>query len=191
MANNKKKKTNKKTTTKKVVKKQSVKSAKPSVQKEENPSKIFKDFTLLVIALIGVFAVIYGLTVGAHKLGWFDTRYTKGEVEEAEINYDKINAGTMFNREEENYYVLIGDFSENQMYISEIVSEYKEKEGSKKVYLVDISEGMNSYLKGDESLLTSSYPSMIKVTDLTLIEVRNNNNVLNVEGLDNIISILK
>ncbi len=190
-----KKKTNKKITNKsaKVAPKKTTKKVetKKEIVKEENTSKVFKDFTLLVIILLGVFLVIYGLTLGAHKLGWFDNRYTKPELEEAKIDYENINAGTMFKREEKEYFVLIGDFSENSLYINQIVSNYKAKEKALKVYKVDLSNGMNSYLKGEKSITNYSYPQELQINDYTLIKVVNNNNAASYVGVDKISEVLK
>lgn len=202
MANKKatKKKTTNKNTKKRVVKKTSVtprkkvsakKQEKPEVTKEEVTSKVVKDFVVLVIVIMGVFGLVYLLTVGAGKIGWFDQRYTAPSIEEANISYDIIEAGTMFNRSEENYYVVIGDFSTNNMYIDSLIGAYKEKEGAKKVYKVDLSNGINAFLKGEEAKTTSSNVNKLSINDFTLIEVKNGVNAYSVVGTDEIANILK
>ena len=193
---NKKKKTNnkkvaKKTTKKQPVRKQTIKKQEPKQKVVEEPSKVFKDFIILVVVLLGVFAVVYGLTVGARKLGWFDTRYSKPDTEEAKIDYTNISAGTMFNREEEHYYVLIGDFTNLGMYLSQVVSNYKQKEDALKIYKVNTAEGMNSYLIGEESAVTSSYPDRLSINDYTLLEVQGGANISAYVGEEKIAEKLK
>ena len=198
MANKKKKTNNKKVTKKNTarkpakkqpVRKQTIKKPETKQKTVEEPSKVFKDFIVLVVVLLGTFVVVYGLTLGASKLGWFDTRYTKPDVEEAKIDYTYISAGTIFSREEDHYFVLIGDFTNLGMYLNEVVNNYKEKEGALKVYKVNTSEGMNSYLIGEQSDVISSYPDRLSINDYTLIEVQNGINKSAYVGEENIVQI--
>ena len=90
-----------------------------------------KGLIIIVCVLVVIAVVAYLLTVGAQKLGWFDEGYYKPEVPEAVISYDNINAGTIFNRKDKEYYVLIADFSDKEsVYVNSLGSLYKEKEDS-------------------------------------------------------------
>ena len=76
-------------------KKAAVKKVETKVDPKEVTRKFIKDFIVLVIVLISVFGMVYLLTVGARKLGWFDERYTAPSVDEASISYEYIEASSV------------------------------------------------------------------------------------------------
>ena len=79
-----------------------------------------KKLSIIVGVIVVAFGIVYGLTVGATKLGLFEPHYTKPEAADAVISYEKINAGTILNRSDSEYYVVIADFSDNKNVYIEI-----------------------------------------------------------------------
>lgn len=170
----------KKETTKKEVKKEEVK-------KDET----IKDFIIIVLVLTIAFLVIWALTLGAKRLGWFNQHYSKPEVEDAIISYDNIELGTIFNRSESEYYVALFDGEKDEMYLNTLITNYKEKENALKVYIVDLSEGLNSSALSEENNTNTSKVNELKINDTTLIHVRNGQNIEAIVGIDNIANALK
>lgn len=194
MANNKKKKNNvKKSANKAPIKKTVVKNEKKEVKKEEvvDNSKLIKELIIIVIVIASVFGVIYLLTLGATKLGWFDQHYTKPSVEDAVISYENIEVGTMFNRSEEDYYVVLADGESDIMYLNTLITNYKKKEDALTLYFVDLSDGLNKSVVSEQSITTSSKVTELKINDMTLIHVKNGKNIESFVGVDNIANILK
>ena len=52
-----------------------------------------KKLSIIVGVIVVAFGLVYGLTVGATKLGLFEPHYTKPEAADAVISYEKINSG--------------------------------------------------------------------------------------------------
>ncbi len=145
-----------------------------------------KGLIIIVCVLVVIAVVAYLLTVGAQKLGWFDEGYYKPEVPEAVISYDNINAGTIFNRKDKEYYVLIADFSDKEsVYVNSLGSLYKEKEDSLPLYFVDTGDNINSSIVGSESKNAQDIKGL-KVNGHTLIKISNGKNVKFVTGDENI-----
>lgn len=168
------------------------KNDKKNVKKNNTNSFDIKGFVITIVALICILGVIYGLTLGAQNLGWFDLDYFKPEVSKGVISYNNILAGTIFDRNEEEYYVLIADFSEeDSIYLSSLYSMYQEKEDKISLYIVDLNDGMNKTIIGSESNPDAQEVDELNISDFTLIKIIDGENVLYVEGVENIESELE
>lgn len=98
------------------------------MKEKTNDLSELKGLGKIILILAGAFIIMYALTLGATKLGWFDTGYTKPNVEDAVISYEKIMAGSVFDKKDDSYYVAIANFDKtNNMYYQSIVSSYKSK----------------------------------------------------------------
>ena len=189
MANNKKKTKGRKNN---VVNK-NVNKVEVAKTKEENEESFsIKEFVIVVVSVTLIFGLIYLLTVGAGKLGWFDEHYTKPAIEEAEISYDDILVGTILNRSEYEYYVALGDMENgNTTYLAGLVSAYKNKENALKIYIVNLSDGLNKSVVSDESNTMVSNVNDLKINDQTLLHIKNKKVVESFVGIDNIENVLK
>lgn len=146
-----------------------------------------KGAVILVLVLIGVVLVMYGLTVGAQKLGWFDVRYVKPELQTATISYENILAGTIFNRQSGEYYVMIADFSsDDNIYLSSLGSLYKNKEDKLNLYSVDLGNEMNKSIIGETSNPSAQSVESLSINEPTLILVKDGRNSKYIPGFDNI-----
>lgn len=145
--------------------------------------------SIIIIFVIGLVVIIaYGLTLLARHVGLFDIRYIKPEVSSATINYENILAGTIFSREENEYYVMIGNFESNEsVYLGSLGQLYKNKSGDKlPIYAVDLSEGLNKMIISDSSNSSAQTVSDLKINGPTLIKVSGGRNVKYIEGDENI-----
>ena len=130
------------------------------------------------------FLVVIGVVVLCVLGLWLitDKVVNKEQEEEAEqevvgtINYDVASVGTMFNRSEETYYVVIYDITSDNAYdMSSLVTAYAAKEGSLHVYTVDLSNHMNKKYYDPEKVDTKvkTYSDDIRFGDMTLVKIKN------------------
>lgn len=160
------------------------------MKEKTNDLSELKGLGKIIIVLSIIFIVMYLLTIGATKLGWFETGYTKPSVSESVISYEKIIAGSILDKKDKEYYVAIADFS-NNMYYSSIISTYKDKEDKLPIYYVDLSDELNKSIISNEDNTKAKSVSELKVKDLTLIKVSNNKISKYITGISNIENELK
>jgi len=147
-----------------------------------------KEGIILIVVLLVLVVLMYFLTIGAQKLGWFNEGYIKPEVTSPVISYNNILVGSMFNRSETEYYVLVADInSDESIYLSSLVNLYNKKEGDKlHLYVVDLEDGLNKSVIDNTSNPSAQNVSSLKVNGPTLFRIRNGANVRCLEGVENI-----
>ncbi len=156
-----------------------------------NTAKQIKELVIIVLVVSGIFLLIYLLTIGANKLGWFDEHYSKPAIQDATISYETIEAGTILNRSENEYYVAIYNFKENSMYIEALISSFKSNEDNTKIYKVDLSDGLNRSIVSDTTVTNVDKVSDLKISDSTLLLVRNGKIIESYIGMQEIENVLK
>lgn len=169
------------------------KNIKTNDKKNEEEVMPLKELLIIIGVISIVFIVIYLLTLGANKLGWFDPRYNKKEVGNAIISYEKIMYGTALDREENDYYVIFTDSKNEHYYMDSIIIEYRETDASKErpLYVVDLSEGLNRNIVSDTTNLNVTNAKDLKVSDDAMIRVVNHSVKETYSGSDNIKNGLK
>ena len=159
------------------------------VSEEENS---IKSFIIIIIVVLIVFGIVYLLTVGAKNLGLFDEGYNKPVIKPAEISYSYITSGTVFTRNESSYYVLIVDTEDNDsIYLSSLISSYEENEEHLAMYIVDLNEGFNKNIKGEEDNPEAQSSDELKVSKYALIKIEDGENVQYLTTLEDIEEELK
>lgn len=162
------------------------------MKEKANDLSELKGLGKIILILAGAFIIMYLLTLGATKLGWFDTGYTKPNVEDAVISYEKIMAGSVFDKKDDSYYVAIANFKNtNNMYYQSIVSAYKSKKEHLPFYVVDLSDELNKSIISDTNNTKATKASELKVKDLTLIKITNGKIEKYITGIENIETELK
>lgn len=133
--------------------------------------KMVKIFIVVVVIL----AIIYFLTAwltGEIKFG--KDEQTKKEVA---IQYEEIIAGQIMNRNDENYYVMLFDFTdENAGTLISLKDNYTSVEEALPVYIVDLEKGFNDCLELGENETIIDNPTSInelKVNDTTILKIEN------------------
>ena len=126
-----------------------------------------ESFLKIVVALLLILAIFAGITI-------FATRDKKEKVE-TNIQYTKIIAGSILNRSEEDYYVLVEakDDSNISTYES-LIDTYTKKADSKRVYIVDLSDPFNSNYIGEENKINFEDINDTKFSETVLLHVINN-----------------
>ena len=150
-------------------------------------SKEVKRFIIILLSIIVLVLAVYGITrlVNKDKNNNDDRTVTAGS-----IDYDKVSVGTLFNRADSEYYVIVYDGeAPNAIYYSALMNKYMDKEKSNKVYFCDLSNELNKkYYVGEDkdSNSNATTSSELAFKDLTLIKIKNGKIVKYLETLDTI-----
>ena len=130
------------------------------------PSEVKKTIIIIVIALFLLVGMYFLTKVILNK----DVEEDK--IMENTIQYDELLAGESFNQDEDEYYVIYYDSSNEYSTISSLISSYQLNNSDTRLYSVDISNGMNKKYVTDEDIITDN-ASSLKVKDNTLLKFRN------------------
>ncbi len=146
-------------------------SKKVQYQTEEQ-REVIHFFIVLVVILIIVMCVYIFSKAFVFDESLFEVSYEAGAIKD-----ERAIVGTIFNRPEKEYYVIIYDESKgNAVYYSALTSKYSENEKALKVYHVDLDNELNAafYVGNDgKSNKNASSVSDIKLKDLTLLKIKN------------------
>ena len=128
----------------------------------------------LIIIFVIVVLVCVGLYFLTDTMIKRESNNNDNTTQKVEIDYDIATVGTMFNRIEEEYYVLMydfdGDYAEKGIAIYNL---YTQKEDSIKMYVVDLGRSFNSgYVVSDKTQVNTNDVSTLKVMNPTLIKVK-------------------
>lgn len=109
------------------------------------------------------------------------------------FDYKEILAGSSFDKNDNEYYVVYYDFSESDFSdLAYAVNEYENQHETNKIYLVNLKEGLNKkYITSKDSNKKPSSASELAINGPTLIHFKDKKINSYVEGKDDIISYLK
>lgn len=137
-----------------------------------------------VLAVLGVTYVIAGLMTGEIKLG----SPKEEEKAPAEIQYEEIIMGEIFNQPGDEYYVLAFDFTSN--YASSYITYkdvFESDTENPKIYLVDMEKGFNKGFLAQEGEEYEANPDnfdQLKVKNPSLLKISNHKVTERYEGKD-------
>ena len=136
-------------------KKQMLKEQKRIKQEQKEISTLFKDdkevYDVFKIAL-GVILFIGLAYVGINILNGNWRIFTKDNIKTEEIDNKMLMVGTMFNKEEGEYLVLVYDMKDDaQEFYSALTSNYY---GQPNLYYLDLSSGFNDKFISDKTVIS-------------------------------------
>lgn len=162
---------------------------KTNTNSEMEYSKIIK-ITIGVILVLTLTYFITALASGEIKFG-----KEKVEEKETSIQYEEIIVGQMLNRNKNEYYVLLFDFTDSfASYYLSLKDSYINNEDSLPFYIIDLEKHINSkyILKDGEELIEKpNNLSEFKVTSPTIIKVKDNKVVERISGRDSILKFFE
>ena len=145
-----------------------------------------------IIRFIIILAVVVALVVAVY----FFTKYVvKGKkidfsdsYKDGSINYSMVTVGTMLNKSDKNYYVLVYNSESNDAGLYEvIVGKYSEKEDALPIYICDLNNSLNKdYIAKDKTNPQADTISDLALGELTLIKVNKGKITKYLENLDDI-----
>ena len=135
------------------------------------------NFLKIIAGVLVVFIVFYGITsLVTNK---------KTAPVEANIQYDKILVGSILNRLESEYYVIVEASDDEEVSNYEVlISNYIKKENHLRFYKVDLSDPFNSNYIGAESVLDINNISEIRFNESTLLHIKDKKIVSYRQGND-------
>ncbi len=144
----------------------------------------------LIILLIIVILICIGLYFFTDSMIKRDNKVddTKSEVN---INYDTATVGTMFNRVEDEYYVILYSSEDDGSSLDSVVATYRSSDNYIATYFIDLDKKINNNVLGDELIKNPKNSSEVKVKGATLYKIKNGKVINCYSGVDNIIEILK
>lgn len=154
---------------------------------ETDEAREVKKFIIILFSIIILVLAVYGITkiINKDKKTFEETSVTKGE-----IDYDKVSVGTMLNKLDKEYYVIVYDGEASEaVYYSALVTSYMNKKNSLPVYFCDLGNSLNKkYYVGDskESNKNAQSVDEFAFKDLTLLKIKNNKIEKYIETLDTI-----
>lgn len=149
---------------KRKIKPQIIKSNKVLGETDE-----YKKLLILIGIIALVFITFYILTLVFTKDKNDDI--FKADLDASEIQYDEIIVGTMFNQNNDQYYVLLEE--KNDPYLDLFkgyITSYNSATKKSKIYTIDLSNGFNSKYISDKN---SFNKNNFKVKGTTLIKIKN------------------
>lgn len=154
-------------------------------------SSEIRKLLIIIGAVCVVMLAFYFITEFVLKNKKDDSKEPEIKIEPT-IQYEQILMGSLFNQNEDDYYVLVYDEDDKLIDIyNQYLQTYKNSEDPVKVYKVNLSEDFNKTYINEESYLYGSDITKIKVTGTTLIRISEKEIYKAFEGYDEIISRLK
>ena len=156
------------------------------LERELNSSTEEDQIRRMFRIILGVVAFLALVWIGYSLLNG-DLFKGKKEKEEVVIQNDIILAGTTFNRNENEYYVLFYDFDgDNSNSCATIFTIYKNtKTDGIKMFVVDLGDKMNSKIVVTErALVNTDNAESLKVMDATLLKIKDGKVVDTYAGIE-------
>lgn len=172
-------------------KKQNRKLYKTNTSSDMEYNKIIK----IAIGVVVVLALTYFVTAlisGEIKFG-----NNKEEVveEETAIQYEEIMVGQMLNRVDNEYYVLLFNFTDSfASYYLSLMDSYTSKEDSIPFHIIDLEKHVNKdYVLQDGEKLIEKPVRLVdfKATSPTIVKIKNRKIVERISGRDNVIDFFE
>jgi hypothetical protein len=155
------------------------------IKYESEETNEVKRFIFILLGIIIVVLIVYGIT----KLTTKEDNSVDLTVTEGEINYSIVSIGTMLNKSDSEYYVMIYDQDSTQaVYYSALISKYtSEVTDALNVYFCNLGNKLNSSYYVGEDGETNPKAKEVKdlaLGDLTLIKVKNGKITKYLEDID-------
>lgn len=147
-----------------------------------------------VRTLIIIFIIVLLVSVGIYFLTDIMIKkesLSSKNVQEVEINYDIATVGTMFNRIENEYYVLLYSNENDGSKLNKVLDSYRSSDDYIKTYYIDLDKRINSIALGDKLVKEPKNSNEVKVTGPTLYKIKDGKIINCISGIDNIITKLE
>lgn len=152
---------------------------------ESEEAKEVKRFIIILFGIIILVLGVYGVTKLLNK----DNDTKEKEVNAGVIDYDVVSVGTILNKPDKEYYVIVYDGSSSEaVYYSALVNIYMNKEDSLPVFFCNLNNALNKayYVGNEKSNKGAKKTSGFAFGDLTLLKIKNGEVVKYIESLDTI-----
>lgn len=161
------------------------KKNKKKVSMQVNVTDEAINYLKTIFIVFTCFLLIYGIVMLLDKKGVFDRGYEAPQLSEAEISYDYILAGTMFNRQDSEYYVVFDKFNtkDENVFLKYILNSASVETP---IYKVNMNVKVNKQYFSDTSNPKVQNVNDLKIKGVTLIKIKNGKNVLYLDAIEKI-----
>lgn len=150
------------------------KKSKKRIKEEKYYNEDASDVKRLIIIIVGLIiaiVLVYFLTRIFVSKDLF-TESKTANYQNGQVNYNTTLIGSMFNKPEKEYYVMILDNSKPEsVYYTGLMNNYTNKKEFK-VYLADLSKEFNKDYLGTKANLDATNLANFKVTGPTLLKIK-------------------
>ena len=159
--------------------------------KSDENKVIVKFIVTLIIVLVLCIGIFFLTKYVVNKDS--EKKDETSETSEATINYDSVIVGTMLNKKDKEYYVILYDKSKDDAYkYTQLVSKYSTKKDKLPLYIVDLSSAMNKpYYTNDKTNPISNNLSDLKFGDITVLKIKDGKITNAYETIDSINALWK
>ena len=152
--------------------------------------KAYKGNTKLIAGTVITSVLFLIIIIGLFFLTNFITN--KKDSSSLEFNYDTCLVGTMFNRPYDNYYVFLYSSKDlNASTYRGLITNYSDKDSSKKVYYVDLDDYFNKAYLAEESNKNAIGIDDLKIKDSALVYINDGKIVKYYETLEEYKNVLE
>ncbi len=176
------KKTTTKTKSARKAKREEKRMLEEATSSEMEPKKAIILLVVIIVIFFGVY-LTSAILKGEIKL-WDTPR----ESTPAEIQYQEIIAGEIFNQQDEKYYVMLMDYTNDvTTLLMQASDNYTNSTGSENIYYVDLDKGFNkAYHNEEKSNKKATKLSELQVKSPTLLHIEKGKITKYLEGKDEI-----
>lgn len=156
-----------------MTKKSKTKRIKTEKHQTEEQNEIIRFVRILVIIIILVLGVYLFTRIFVTK-DLFNKDKEPDTVTPGTINYNVTNIGSMFNKNEKEYYVMLYNSKDvNAVYYSGLITTYQRNEDAIKIYFADLNNELNKkYVSEENENVNTSDLTTFKVGDLALLKIK-------------------
>ncbi len=150
------------------------KKVKLEKYRSEEQIEIIRFIRILIVVIILIIGIYLFTRLFVTK-DLLNNSTNESEINEGSINYNVTNIGSLLNKPENEYYVMIYN-TENlrSVYYSGLLTNYERNEDALKVYFADLNKELNKKFYDSENASKEFINiSDFKVGDLTLIKIKN------------------
>lgn len=142
----------------------------PKTTMIKNDSEITK-LIKIVLIVTAIMVVFYGITLLVTKNKSADSLDEKKASEKAVIQYDDIMIGTMLNKDQDRYYVLIKEDGDNRVVEYETLMKFvASKTDAPKIYTANLTDSFNKKYLAKEANESNDMEEF-RVSGTTLVEI--------------------
>lgn len=164
---------------------------KTNTSTEMEYSKIIK-ITIGVVLVLALTYFVTALASGEIKLG---KTKVEEEKKETSIQYEEIMVGQMLNRSDDEYYVLLFNFTDTfASYYLSLKDSYAKEDNSLPFYIIDLEKSVNKdyVLKDGEKLIDKPVRLVdFKATSPTIVKIKNRKIIERISDRDNVLKFFE
>ena len=144
----------------------------------------------LFILLVSVVVICVGLFFLTDKMIESENKETETK-NDVKIDYDIATIGTMFNRVEKEYYVMIYSNKDDGNNLNNILDSYRSSDNYIKTYYIDLDLKVNNIAKSDKFESKPANSNEVKVKEATLFMIKDGKVTKSFTGVESIKDVLK